>query len=65
MFHLRDMGLLHTDVLTVTGNTLDENLNWWKDSKRRDAVKTHLKNLDGIDYDDVISHPRHDVFHPN
>ena len=54
MFHLRDMGLLHTDVLTVTGNTLDENLNWWKDSKRRDAVKTHLKNLDGIDYDDVI-----------
>jgi len=35
MLHLRELGLLHLDCLTVTGKTLDENLNQWKTSERR------------------------------
>ena len=31
MLHLRRMGLLDTSVLTVTGQTLGENLDWWED----------------------------------
>ena len=30
MLHLRKMGLLHEDVMTVTGSTLGENLDWWE-----------------------------------
>ena len=29
MLHLRDMGLLHLDVLTASGATLDSVLDWW------------------------------------
>lgn len=54
MLHLRDMGLLNTHVLTATGNTLDENLNWWRQSQRRKAVKARLNELDNIDPDGVI-----------
>ncbi|MDY5129916.1 dihydroxy-acid dehydratase, partial [Actinotignum urinale] len=30
MLHLRDLGLLHLDALTVTGKTVGENLEWWE-----------------------------------
>ena len=35
MLHLRQLGLLDTSVLTVTGKTLGENLDWWAQSERR------------------------------
>jgi putative YjhG/YagF family dehydratase len=54
MQHLRSMGLLNTDVLTATGETLDNNLNWWHDCKRRRAAHRHLAKKDDIDYKKVI-----------
>jgi putative YjhG/YagF family dehydratase len=57
MLHLRSAGLLHTSVRTVTGRTLDENLDWWKISERRHALRERLRSLDGIDPDDVIMSP--------
>jgi putative YjhG/YagF family dehydratase len=57
MLHLRRAGLLDCQVSTVTGETLDENLNWWEQSERRHAVKERLRVLDGIDAEDVILSP--------
>ena len=54
MLHLRSMGLLDTKVKTVTGETLDESLNWWKDSARRQQMKQHLLKQDGIAAEHVI-----------
>ncbi len=54
MLHLRDLGLLNTSVLTVTGQTLDANLDWWQDSDRRVEMRDYLRNVDGVDPDDVI-----------
>jgi dihydroxyacid dehydratase/phosphogluconate dehydratase len=57
MLHLRRAGLLDTSVLTVTGETLDANLNWWEQSDRRQILKDRLRTLDNIDPDDVIMTP--------
>jgi len=57
MLHLRRAGLLDTSVRTVSGETLDESLNWWEQSERRRTMKTKLRDLDGIDADDVIMSP--------
>jgi xylonate dehydratase len=57
MLHLRRAGLLDTRVRTVTGETLDENLNWWESSERRATLNKQLRELDGIDADDVILSP--------
>lgn len=57
MLHLRDLGLLNLDVLTVTGKTLDENLDWWKNSERRSRLKEKLMTLDRIEAADVIRSP--------
>jgi putative YjhG/YagF family dehydratase len=57
MLHLRRAGLLDCSVRTVTGETLDENLNWWEQSERRRALKERLRVLDGVDADDVIMAP--------
>jgi putative YjhG/YagF family dehydratase len=57
MLHLRRVGLLDCSVRTVTGETLDENLNWWEQSERRGALKKKLRALDGIDAEDVILSP--------
>lgn len=57
MLHLRRAGLLDTSVSTVTGDTLDENLNWWEQSERRRALKERLRTLDHVDADDVIFSP--------
>ena len=54
MSHLRQMGLLHTDVTTVTGDKLDAVLDWWIDSRRRRLARERLRASDGIDPDDVI-----------
>jgi len=57
MLHLRSAGLLDCRVRTVTGETLDENLNWWEQSERRRALKERLRELDGVDAGDVILSP--------
>jgi len=54
MLELRSAGLLDTSVRTVSGETLDVNLDWWKQSERRHALRKRLKDLDGIDAEDVI-----------
>jgi xylonate dehydratase len=57
MLHLRGAGLLDCSVRTVTGETLDENLNWWEQSERRRSLKSRLRTLDNIDAEDVILSP--------
>ena len=57
MLHLRAAGLLDTSVMTVTGETLDANLDWWEQSERRGVLKERLRTLDGVDADDVIMSP--------
>jgi len=54
MLHLRALGLLKLDARTVTGRTLRENLTWWEQSDRRARLREKLRQLDGIDPDDVI-----------
>ncbi|MFK7805056.1 MAG: YjhG/YagF family D-xylonate dehydratase [Anaerolineae bacterium] len=54
MLHLRRMGLLHTDVLTVSGETLDTVLNWWEKSERRKTVRKRLAAAGAINPDNVI-----------
>jgi putative YjhG/YagF family dehydratase len=57
MLHLRRAGLLDTSVLTVTGETLDASLDWWEQSERRRGMRQRLRDLDGIDADEVIFSP--------
>jgi xylonate dehydratase len=57
MLHLRRLGLLDTTVLTVTGRTLGENLDWWEASERRARFRELLRRLDGVDPDEVILPP--------
>ncbi len=57
MLHLRRLGLLHLDALTVTGKTLAENLDWWESSERRRRFRELLRREDGVDPDDVILPP--------
>lgn len=57
MLHLRRADLLDTSVMTVTGETLDANLDWWEQSERRRVLRDRLRELDGIDPDDVILSP--------
>lgn len=57
MLHLRHMGLLHLDVLTVTGRTLGENLDWWERSDARRIARERLHEVDGVDPDNVIMAP--------
>ncbi|MAS33390.1 MAG: YjhG/YagF family D-xylonate dehydratase [Anaerolineaceae bacterium] len=54
MLHLREMGLLNTDVLTVTGEKLDAVLDWWQNSERRQQVRQRLTDGDQIDPGDII-----------
>jgi putative YjhG/YagF family dehydratase len=57
MLHLRRAGLLDTSVLTATGDTLAHSLDWWEQSDRRRALKQRLRDVDGIDADEVILSP--------
>jgi len=57
MLHLRGLNLLDVDVLTVTGKTLGENLDAWEKSERRRRFRELLKQLDGVDADEVIFPP--------
>ncbi len=57
MLHLRRLGLLKTDALTVTGNTLGENLDRWEQSERRSRFRELLRQHDGVDPGEVIFSP--------
>ena len=57
MLHLRRLNLLDTRVLTASGATLDEVLNWWEASERRTKFRELLRAQDGVDPDEVIFSP--------
>jgi len=54
MLHLRSMGLLNLDVVTASGETLENVLEWWEGSERRRAVRQRLAAAGEIDPDMVI-----------
>jgi putative YjhG/YagF family dehydratase len=57
MLHLRELGLLDTGCLTVTGEPLGNLLDWWAASERRKRFRALLAERDGIDPDSVIYSP--------
>ena len=57
MLHLRDKNVLHLNVLTVTGQSLGDNLEWWEQCERRQRLKAILKEQENINPDDVIFSP--------
>src|SRR5258707_5446764 len=57
MLHLRRAGLLETKALTVSGVTLDDQLDEWQSSARRTRLRTLLLERDGVNADDVILSP--------
>jgi xylonate dehydratase len=54
MLHLRDMGLLRLDALTVTGEKLSTVLDAWESSERRQLSRQRLTELEGVDPQHVI-----------
>ena len=57
MLHLRRSGLLDTSAVTVTGEPLNANLDWWEASERRQRLRRNLLDQDRINPDDVIMSP--------
>ncbi|MCS7168498.1 MAG: YjhG/YagF family D-xylonate dehydratase [Gemmatales bacterium] len=57
MLHLRELGLLDDRVLTVTGQILARNLDWWQKSERRKRFRDLLYQQDGVNPDEVIYSP--------
>ncbi len=56
MLHLRRLGLLDTSVMTVSGMSLDAQLDAWESSERRIRLRAQLTK-EGVDPDDVIVTP--------
>jgi xylonate dehydratase len=56
MLHLRRLGLLDTSVKTVSGGSLDAQLDAWESSERRTRLRAQLKK-EGVDPEDVIVAP--------
>ena len=57
MLHLRELGLLELDALTVSGEKLGAVLDWWAKSERRARLRELLRTRDRIDPDTVIMSP--------
>ncbi|MEW5872226.1 MAG: YjhG/YagF family D-xylonate dehydratase [Chloroflexota bacterium] len=57
MLYLRSLGLLDTDVLTVSGEKLSTLLDAWEHSPVRQAGHHILRDREGIDPDQVIMSP--------
>jgi putative YjhG/YagF family dehydratase len=57
MLHLRRLGLLDLDCLTVSGESLGRVLDWWERSERRRHLRDVLRQKDGVDPDHVIMSP--------
>ncbi|MEZ4679765.1 MAG: YjhG/YagF family D-xylonate dehydratase [Caldilineaceae bacterium] len=58
MLHLRELGLLRLNAMTVMGRTVDDLLNEWEGSERRQRVREILREQDGIDPDNVVMSPQ-------
>jgi putative YjhG/YagF family dehydratase len=54
MLHLRTLGLLKLDAMTVTGSCLGDVLDWWERSERRERLRDELRIRDKVDPDNVI-----------
>lgn len=57
MLHLRVLGLLDLDCLTVSGQSWREVLDGWEHSERRAQLRALLRERDGVDADHVIMSP--------
>lgn len=57
MLHLRELGLLELDAVTVTGRKLGDILEWWEKSDRRQRLRKLLQDRDHVNPDDVIMSP--------
>jgi putative YjhG/YagF family dehydratase len=57
MLHLRALGLLELDALSVSGQPLGAVLEWWERSERRQRLRERLRRADGVEPDDVIMTP--------
>jgi putative YjhG/YagF family dehydratase len=57
MLHLRELGLLALDCLTVTSQPLEKVLDAWQRSERRKRLREELHRRDGVNPDDVIMSP--------
>lgn len=58
MLHLRELGLLRLNAVTVMGRTVDDLLNEWERSERRQKVREILREQDGVDPDNVVMSPQ-------
>ena len=54
MLHLRELGHLRLDAMTVSGQTVGENLEWWEKSERRGRMRELLEERDGVPPSEVI-----------
>jgi dihydroxyacid dehydratase/phosphogluconate dehydratase len=54
MLHLREQNLLDLNCLTVSGESLGRNLEWWEGSDRRKRLRDLLQTKDGVDPRNVI-----------
>lgn len=57
MLHLRELGLLDLDAMTVTGAPLGKVLQWWQGSERRERFRQILRERDAVRPDEVIMSP--------
>jgi putative YjhG/YagF family dehydratase len=57
MLHLRRAGLLETEAITASGETLGRMLDWWESSERRALLRQQLETRDRVDPFDVILDP--------
>jgi putative YjhG/YagF family dehydratase len=57
MLHLRTLGLLKLDAMSVAGRRLGDVLEWWERSERRSRLRDLLRARDGVDPDTVIMSP--------
>lgn len=58
MLHLRALGLLRLDALTVQGRPLGDLLDMWELSERRKRLREWLYHQDQVDPDNVIMSPQ-------
>ncbi len=58
MLHLRTMGLLKLDALTVSGRSVGDVLEWWERSERRIRLRELLVARDGVDPNTVVMSPK-------
>lgn len=58
MLQLRKMDAIDGDCMTVSGKSWNDVLDVWQDSSRREHMRKHLHDRDGVDPDDVLMPPK-------